>query len=101
MEDHVWRQSVLTALRSAKTVTLQYHSMWKVDPNTGVVSYPSTKKRYEAPDALLSGRAGKFLLAVRQNIKYRLIPSTGLAECEDCLSKRSVRDGLLLDLSLY
>lgn len=44
----------------AHTVTLQYHSMWKVDVNTGVVSYPSTKKRYEAEEADLSGRAGKW-----------------------------------------
>ncbi|EEB96858.1 hypothetical protein MPER_03930 [Moniliophthora perniciosa FA553] len=35
----------------SKKVKLQYHSMWKVDPETGVVSFPSTKKRYEAEDA--------------------------------------------------
>lgn len=35
--------------------------MWKVDVNTGVVSFPTTKKRYEAEDAVLSGRAGKSL----------------------------------------
>lgn len=34
--------------------------MWKVDTTTGVVSYPSSKKRYEAENALISGRAGEF-----------------------------------------
>ena len=43
--------------RSAKTVTLQYHAMWKVDVKTGVVSYPTTKKRYTMSDALVSRRS--------------------------------------------
>lgn len=34
--------------------------MWKIDVNTGVVSYPKTKKRYEAGEAVLSGRAGLY-----------------------------------------
>ncbi|KAI0491033.1 carbohydrate-binding module family 35 protein [Xylaria cf. heliscus] len=41
----------------AKTIQLDYHSMWKVDVKTGVVSYPSTLKRYETNRAILSGRA--------------------------------------------
>jgi hypothetical protein len=32
--------------------------MWKIDVKTGVISTPSTAKRYEAEDAHLSGRAG-------------------------------------------
>ncbi|KAL9077850.1 MAG: hypothetical protein Q9157_003227 [Trypethelium eluteriae] len=41
----------------AKTVTLQYYSMWKVDPNTGVVSTPSSSAKYPASVASVSGRA--------------------------------------------
>ncbi|ORY72065.1 Arabinanase/levansucrase/invertase [Pseudomassariella vexata] len=58
----------------AKTIQLQYHAMWKVDVNTGVVSYPATKKRYEAEDADLSGRSV-------------------VKGCDHCLSKRSVHQG--------
>ncbi|KAI1484468.1 Arabinanase/levansucrase/invertase [Biscogniauxia mediterranea] len=56
---------------SAHTISLDYHSMWKVDVNTGVVSYPSTAKRYEAEHTNLVGSA-----VVR--------------DCSECLSKRSV-----------
>ncbi|KAJ9144135.1 Glycosyl hydrolase family 43 protein [Pleurostoma richardsiae] len=56
---------------NSHTVTLQYHSMWKVDVNTGVVSYSSSNKRYEAEDAVLSGRS-------------TVIP------CGHCVSKRAV-----------
>ena len=45
-------------ISSAHSVALQYHASWKVDVNTGEVSYPSTLKRYEAEDAALSGEAG-------------------------------------------
>ncbi|KAF4159307.1 hypothetical protein CNMCM6936_004476 [Aspergillus lentulus] len=55
----------------AKTVTLDYHSMWAVDVNTGEVSFPKSKKRYEAEDAILSGRAA-------------------VTACGHCLTKRSV-----------
>lgn len=34
-----------------------YHAMWKVDVGTGVVSYPTTKKRYATRDAKISRRA--------------------------------------------
>jgi len=44
---------------SAKSVTLDYHSMWAVDVNTGELSFPSTKKRHEAEEANLFGRAGE------------------------------------------
>lgn len=43
---------------------LDYHTMWRIDVNTGVVSYPTTKKRYEAEEADLSGRAGTYSLAM-------------------------------------
>jgi hypothetical protein len=36
--------------------------MWAVDVNTGVVSFPKSKKRYEAEDAIRSGRAGELFL---------------------------------------
>ncbi|KAK2068858.1 hypothetical protein P8C59_003474 [Phyllachora maydis] len=42
---------------SAKTVTLSYHAMWKVDTATGVVSFPTCTKRFTAEDAKLSGLA--------------------------------------------
>ncbi len=32
--------------------------MWKIDVKTGLVSSPAVAKRYEAEDAILSGRAG-------------------------------------------
>ncbi|KAL9095072.1 MAG: hypothetical protein Q9165_002674 [Trypethelium subeluteriae] len=41
----------------AKTIALQYYSMWKVDPNTGVVSTPSSSAKYSASVASVSGRA--------------------------------------------
>lgn len=57
---------------SAGTVTLDYYSMWAVDISTGVVSVPSTKKRYEAEHAVISGRAGKWLF---QHIYQMLVQS--------------------------
>jgi hypothetical protein len=36
--------------------------MWAVDVNTGELSFPSSKRRYEAEDAILSGRAGEWFL---------------------------------------
>jgi hypothetical protein len=33
--------------------------MWAVDVNTGEIKFPSTKKRHEAEEANLFGRAGK------------------------------------------
>lgn len=56
---------------SAGTLHLDYLSMWTIDVSTGVVSIPSTKKRYEAEHAKILGRA-----AVR--------------DCKDCMSKRHV-----------
>jgi len=49
--------TVVALDKSAKTVTLQYHAMWKLDVNTGVVSYPTAKKRYATRDAQVSRRA--------------------------------------------
>ncbi|KAE9363302.1 carbohydrate-binding module family 35 protein [Stipitochalara longipes BDJ] len=57
---------------SAKTLTLDYHAMWKVDVTTGDVSYPTTKKRYDAKDAVLSGRAA-------------------VTSYKNCIEKRSVQ----------
>ncbi|KAF2003651.1 carbohydrate-binding module family 35 protein [Amniculicola lignicola CBS 123094] len=56
-----------------KKVTLEYHAQWKIDVNTGVVSYPSVKRRYEAEDAQIVGRAA-------------------VADCAHCLSKRGVHE---------
>lgn len=42
--------------------------MWKVDVNTGVVSYPSVLKRYEAEHAVLSGRTGNVLRVIPLNL---------------------------------
>lgn len=38
-------------------MTLDYHAMWKVDVNTGVVSFPAAGKRYAAIDAERTGNA--------------------------------------------
>ncbi|KAF2187497.1 carbohydrate-binding module family 35 protein [Zopfia rhizophila CBS 207.26] len=54
-----------------KRVTLEYHAQWKIDVNTGEVSFPSQKRRYEAEHAEISGRAA-------------------VADCAQCLSKRGV-----------
>ncbi|XDG07677.1 hypothetical protein ABKA04_007292 [Annulohypoxylon sp. FPYF3050] len=67
--NYVWAPMEIDS--SAHTVTIDYHSMWKVDVNTGVVSYPSTAKRYEAEHAVLSGR-------------------TVVRDCNECLTKRAV-----------
>ncbi|KAI9667390.1 MAG: hypothetical protein M1821_000205 [Bathelium mastoideum] len=40
----------------AKTITLQYYSMWKIDPNTGVVSTPTSSAKYPTSAASVSGR---------------------------------------------
>jgi hypothetical protein len=45
-------------IRRAKNVTLAYYDMWKIDVDTGVVTSPTVAKRYEAEDAIISGRAG-------------------------------------------
>lgn len=52
--NYVWLPMAVSA--SAKTVTLQYHAMWKVDVNTGAVSYPTATKRYAVEHARVSGR---------------------------------------------
>lgn len=54
-----------------KRVTLEYHAQWKIDVNTGEVSVPSQKRRYEAEEAAISGRAA-------------------VAHCDHCLNKRGV-----------
>ncbi|KAK4109842.1 carbohydrate-binding module family 35 protein [Canariomyces notabilis] len=34
-----------------KRATLEYHAMWKVDVETGIVSYPTPRRHYKAQDA--------------------------------------------------
>ncbi|KAH8679683.1 Arabinanase/levansucrase/invertase [Tricladium varicosporioides] len=67
--NYIWLP--ISASSSAKTFKLDYHAMWKVDTKTGEVSWPSTAKRYEAENAIISGRAS-------------------IGSCNHCLSKRSV-----------
>lgn len=59
--------------------------------NTGEVTYPTSKKRYEAEDAFLTGRAGMFF--VSSNLSHFIDGLTAVADCEDCISKRSVHRG--------
>uniref|UniRef100_A0A0W0GF65 Galactan-beta-galactosidase n=1 Tax=Moniliophthora roreri TaxID=221103 RepID=A0A0W0GF65_MONRR len=58
----------------SKKITLQYYPMWKVDPKTGVVSFPTTRKRYEAEHADLKLRSRAAIIG----------------RCEDCASKQAV-----------
>ncbi|KAI1496348.1 Arabinanase/levansucrase/invertase [Biscogniauxia marginata] len=67
--NYVWLPMKIDA--GQHTISLDYHSMWKVDVNTGAVSYPSTAKRYEAEHADLVGTAR-------------------VRDCSECLSRRSV-----------
>jgi hypothetical protein len=61
----------MTVDTDTNNVTLQDLAMWTVDLDTGVVSVPSTGKRYEAEHAEISGRAS-------------------ITNCEHCISKRGV-----------
>ncbi|KAK8133839.1 family 43 glycoside hydrolase [Apiospora sp. TS-2023a] len=54
--NYVWLPVAVDAKN--KKVTLQYHAMWKVDPVTGVVSYPTTRRRYAAGEAEVAGGRG-------------------------------------------
>ncbi|OCL06395.1 carbohydrate-binding module family 35 protein [Glonium stellatum] len=47
----------ITVDSKSKNVTLDYHAQWKIDVETGEVSFPSLKRRYEAEDAEIRGRA--------------------------------------------
>jgi hypothetical protein len=67
--NYVWLP--MTVDSTKKTVTLEYHAQWKIDVNTGVVSTPTQKRRYEAEHAEIVGRAA-------------------VAECDRCLNKRGV-----------
>ncbi|KAK7980512.1 hypothetical protein PG989_012969 [Apiospora arundinis] len=51
--NYVWLPAAVDS--KVKKVTLQYHAMWKIDPVTGVVSFPATRKRYTAAEAEASG----------------------------------------------
>jgi hypothetical protein len=64
---------MLICAESAKTLTLQYHAMWKVDVNTGVISYPTTKKRYATRDAQISRRGRSNTASSPYKSKFRPI----------------------------
>ncbi|KAH6676856.1 Arabinanase/levansucrase/invertase [Plectosphaerella plurivora] len=53
---YVWLP--MTADAETKTVTLQFHDMWRVDPRTGELSFPTTRERYESEHATLSKASG-------------------------------------------
>lgn len=65
--NYVWLPMAVSP--SAKTATLQYHAMWKVDVSTGVVSYPAATKRYAAGDANILPRAGSRTSTSSQKIR--------------------------------
>lgn len=70
--NYVWLP--MTVDTANKKITLDYHAQWKIDVNTGEVSVPSQKRRYEAEEAQIVGRAE-------------------VRECGWCLRKRGVHDG--------
>ncbi|KAM3075048.1 hypothetical protein ACMFMF_005730 [Clarireedia jacksonii] len=67
--NYMWLPMVIDS--SNKTLTLEYHSMWKVDVSTGIISFPTVAKRYEAEHAKLSGCAT-------------------ISHCAHCIRKRAV-----------
>ncbi|KAF2477480.1 Arabinanase/levansucrase/invertase [Lindgomyces ingoldianus] len=69
--NYVWLP--MTVDSKNKKVTLEYHAQWKIDVDTGEVSYPSKKRRYEAEHAEISGKAVA-------------------RDCDHCLSKRGVHN---------
>ncbi|KAH8205160.1 hypothetical protein TruAng_000725 [Truncatella angustata] len=56
---------------SKKTVWMDWHDMWKIDVNTGVVSFPTTKKTYAAEHSQLSKRSGV------SEVTFRNVSGTG------------------------
>ncbi|KAK8094628.1 Arabinanase/levansucrase/invertase [Apiospora hydei] len=79
--NYVWLPVAIDA--GARTVALQYHAMWKVDPGTGVVSFPATRKRYAAAEAeKVAGRDGAVVpLAAKRclsddNVCAAAVPAT-------------------------
>ncbi|EPE30279.1 Arabinanase/levansucrase/invertase [Glarea lozoyensis ATCC 20868] len=54
--NHVWLPIKVDG--SKKTLTLDWHAMWKVDVKTGVVSFPKAGRRYEVADAEVIGKRG-------------------------------------------
>jgi hypothetical protein len=67
--NHVWLPIAVDA--SSKKLTLEYHAQWRIDVKTGEVQLPTLKRRYEAEDASLVGRAE-------------------IGACAHCVSKRGV-----------
>ncbi|CAG8978851.1 hypothetical protein HYALB_00008506 [Hymenoscyphus albidus] len=68
---HMWLPIKVNS--GAKTLTLDYHAMWKVDVKTGVVSFPAAGKRYAALDAERSGNS-----VARKRSVHRVDSSSGL-----------------------
>lgn len=75
---------MLKSLFRAKTVTLDYYDMWKVDVKTGVVSTPTVAKRYEAEDAIISGRAGNLIAPTL--LPMSQIHVIEITNCDHCIS---------------
>lgn len=75
--NYVWLP--MTVDTGGKKVTLDYHAQWKIDVATGEVSAPSVKRRYEAEEAEVKGRAQ-------------------VRGCERCLSKRGVHQSTFYSL---
>lgn len=78
--NYVWLP--MTVDTGNKRVTLDYHAQWKIDVNTGEVSFPSQKRRYEAEHAEIVGRAA-------------------VADCGHCLSKRGVHKSMWLSVPSF
>ncbi|EKD20509.1 putative galactan 1,3-beta-galactosidase [Drepanopeziza brunnea f. sp. 'multigermtubi' MB_m1] len=68
---YIWLPMKVDA--TAHTLALEYHAMWKVDVTTGEVSWPTTKKRYEAEAAAISGRA----VDTQSQVVFQNITGTG------------------------
>lgn len=60
---------------SNKTLSLDYHAMWKVDVNTGVVTFPAAGKRYIGQEARVSKRgfSNGEQNSTQTNVDYTLI----------------------------
>jgi hypothetical protein len=69
--NYVWLPMIVDT--SNASVTLDYYEMWSIDPQTGVITTPSSKKRYEAEQGRLSGRST-------------------VTDCDHCISKRAVHN---------
>lgn len=70
--------------------------MWTIDVDTGVVSVPSTGKRYEAEHSKITGRAGMYKFFPAESvIRTFAKTATAVTDCESCISKRAVQNSKL------